>query len=93
MANTTLLHKQEKFSDYQTAVEELTQQLEHISAEKDALAADKAMLESCLQLSYQKGLTGSSSSQASELEPTSAEAYQVCALHSYLKWLPGCSAQ
>ena len=68
---------QEKFADYKSAVDELTQQLQQMSAEKDALVADKTMLESCLQLSYQKGLTASSNSEASSLEATSAEAYQV----------------
>ena len=68
--------QKEKFSDYKTAVEELSQQLENLSAEKDALAADKAMLESCLQVSYQKGLTASQSHSAA-LPTVSAEAYQV----------------
>ena len=72
------MNSQEKFADYKIAVDDLTQQLENLSAEKDALAADKAMLESCLQLSYQKGLTaGSSSTGATDLVSSSTDKYQV----------------
>lgn len=65
--------QKEKFADYKSAVDELTQQLESLAAEKDALAADKAMLESCLQLSYQKGLSGGDDSPDTA---STSEAYQ-----------------
>ena len=66
---------QEKFADYKTAVDELSLQLQNLEAEKDALAADKAILESCLQVSYQRGLPVRQ--EAPDLNTSSSEAYQV----------------